>query len=309
MVEVDNFIIMNNQAVTDGLVVRALERNLAMIRFDTDRKVAYVNEVFANTMGYSVDVIRNMRHRDFCFDSFADSPAYEAFWDGLLSGQSFQDKIERKNARGEAVWLEATYMPIYDEGESEIIGVFKIATDITTRQFSLAAVVRELETTSQGLNQRAEAGISRSRELLWSVDRVAEVSENNTLTLKQLQEQAKSIQGIVQTIRDIASQTNLLALNATIEAAHAGPHGRGFNVVATEVRKLANEVTDSITQIQGTINGITKEISEISEGIRRVQSSVVESQQQIRVTLDDFDNIVDYAQKLDEQARNVAANI
>jgi len=309
MVEVDKFIIMNNQAVTDGLVVRALERNLAMIRFDTDRKVAYVNEVFANTMGYSVDVIRNMRHRDFCFDSFADSPAYEAFWDGLLSGQSFQDKIERKNARGEAVWLEATYMPIYDEGESEIIGVFKIATDITTRQFNLAAVVRELETTSQGLNQRAEAGISRSRELLWSVDRVAEVSEDNTLTLKQLQEQAKSIQGIVQTIRDIASQTNLLALNATIEAAHAGPHGRGFNVVATEVRKLANEVTDSITQIQGTINGITKEISEISEGIRRVQSSVVESQQQIRVTLDDFDNIVDYAQKLDEQARNVAANI
>lgn len=309
MMEVDKFIIMNNQAVTDGLVVRALERNLAMIRFDTDRKVAYVNEVFANAMGYSVDVIRNMRHRDFCFDSFADSPAYEAFWDGLLSGQSFQDKIERKNARGEAVWLEATYMPIYDEGESEIIGVFKIATDITTRQSSLATVVRELETTSQGLNQRAEAGISRSRELLWSVDRVAEVSEDNTLTLKQLQEQAKSIQGIVQTIRDIASQTNLLALNATIEAAHAGPHGRGFNVVATEVRKLANEVTDSITQIQGTINGITKEISEISEGIRRVQSSVVESQQQIRVTLDDFDNIVDYAQKLDEQARNVAANI
>ncbi|TYA12627.1 PAS domain-containing protein [Paenibacillus faecis] len=300
---------MNNQAVTDGLVVRALERNLAMIRFDTDRKVAYVNEVFANAMGYSVDMIRNMRHRDFCFDSFADSPAYEAFWDGLLSGQSFQDKIERKNARGEAVWLEATYMPIYDERESEIIGVFKIATDITTRQSSLATVVRELETTSQGLNQRAEAGISRSRELLWSVDRVAEVSEDNNLTLKQLQEQAKSIQGIVQTIRDIASQTNLLALNATIEAAHAGPHGRGFNVVATEVRKLANEVTDSIIEIQGTINGIAKEISEISEGIRRVQSSVVESQQQIRVTLDDFDNIVDYAQKLDEQARNVAANI
>ncbi|WP_249043435.1 methyl-accepting chemotaxis protein [Paenibacillus faecis] len=309
MMEVDKFIIMNNQAVTDGLVVRALERNLAMIRFDTDRKVAYVNEVFANAMGYSVDMIRNMRHRDFCFDSFADSPAYEAFWDGLLSGQSFQDKIERKNARGEAVWLEATYMPIYDERESEIIGVFKIATDITTRQSSLATVVRELETTSQGLNQRAEAGISRSRELLWSVDRVAEVSEDNNLTLKQLQEQAKSIQGIVQTIRDIASQTNLLALNATIEAAHAGPHGRGFNVVATEVRKLANEVTDSIIEIQGTINGIAKEISEISEGIRRVQSSVVESQQQIRVTLDDFDNIVDYAQKLDEQARNVAANI
>ncbi len=125
----------------------------------------------------------------------------------------------------------------------------------------------------------------------------------------KLHEQAKSIQGIVRTIRDIASQTHLLALNAAIEAAHAGPYGRRFNVVATEVRKLANEVTESITRIQGTVNGIAREVSEISEGIGRVQSSVEESQQQIRVTLGDFDSVVDFAQKLDEQARNVAATI
>lgn len=142
-----------------------------------------------------------------------------------------------------------------------------------------------------------------------SVDRIAEVSEENTLTLEGLQEQAKLVQGIVHTIREIAAQTHLLALNAAIEAAHAGQHGRGFEVVATEVRKLSNEVSESVAKIQGTIGGITKEITEISEGTGRVQSSIAESQQQIRVTMEDFNDIFSFAQRLDEQARNVAENI
>lgn len=300
---------MNKQAGTDDLVVRALERNVAMIRFDIDRKVAYVNEVFANTMGYTAQNLLDMQHRDLCFESFANSPAYEQFWQALLSGQSFQDKVERKSASGEAVWLEATYMPVYDAQDSEIIGVFKIATDITQRQCSLTTVVQELERTSHGLSERAEVGIGRSRELLSQVDRIAEISEDNTMILKGLQEQAKSIQSIVQTIRGIASQTNLLALNAAIEAAHAGPHGRGFNVVAMEVKKLSNESSQSIGRIQDSISGVTREISQISDGINRIQSSIEEGQQQIRVTMDDFDDIVNYARKLDEQARNVAENI
>ncbi|MGG1876712.1 MULTISPECIES: methyl-accepting chemotaxis protein [Paenibacillus] len=300
---------MEKQTLMDEFVIRAMERNLAIIRFNTERQVTYVNEVFAETMGYTVEQIMHMQHRDFCFDDFVNSSAYDTFWEELRAGQSFQDKIERRNAHGESVWLEATYMPLFDDQARQVIGVAKIATDITERRRSLATVVKELEMTSQGLNQRAEEGISRSKELLLSVDHIAEVSESNTQTLKGLQEQAKSIQGIVKTIRDIAAQTQLLALNAANEAAHAGPHGRGFEVVAAEVRKLSNEVSESITKVQGAISGITKEITDISDGINRIQSSIVEGQQQIRVTMEDFNSVVEYTQRLDEQAANVADNI
>ena len=78
----------------------------------------------------------------------------------------------------------------------------------------------------------------------------------NTVTLNNLQVQADSIKGIVQTIREIAAQTNLLALNAAIEAARAGEHGRGFNVVAQEVRKLAARVEASIVEVRENIDGI-----------------------------------------------------
>lgn len=116
--------------------------------------------------------------------------------------------------------------------------------------------------------------MSGVRSLLQSIDRIAEVSTENTETLLSLQKQAAAIRGVVQTIRDIASQTHLLALNAAIEAAHAGEFGRGFDVVAKEVRKLSAMVQDQITEVRDSVQAITEEVGRISTGLNQVQDNV-----------------------------------
>ena len=291
--------------VTNKSVVTAMEKNLAIIRFDLERRVTYVNEVFARSMGYTAEEMYGMLHKEFCFSDFVNSPEYEQFWISILCGKSFQDKIERKDAKGNPIWLEATYMPIFDEKGEKILAVSKVATNITNRQNKLTAVVDELKEMSTILNKRAEMGIERSKELLESISSVANVSANNTQTLTDLQQEAKSIQSVVKTIRDIASQTQLLALNAAIEAAHAGEYGRGFDIVAKEVKKLSLMVENSIAEIRDSVQGITKEISNISQGTKDIQNHIEQSQRQIEVAMNDFSVVLTSAQELDSKAQQV----
>ncbi|MBB6020952.1 PAS domain S-box-containing protein [Paenibacillus sp. JGP012] len=291
--------------VTDALVIKALERSLAIIRFDVNRKVTYVNDVFASTMGYTKEEMYGMHHRQLCFGKFTDSPAYEEFWRSILNGKSFQDKVERMDAGGQSVWLEATYMRVYDESNQKIVGVCKMATNITNRQNNITTVVQELKALSQELNEQAGAGIGRSHELLSSVAYISEVSATNQSTLTHLQEQAGSIQGVVRTIREISSQTQLLALNAAIEAAHAGEFGRGFDIVAKEVRKLSAMVEKSINEIRDSVTGITKEITNITNGTKKVEQYVQHSNERIEIALQDFKTIADAARLLDDKAQHV----
>lgn len=292
----------STQVFEEDAVLAAMEKSLAMIEFDPNGKVLWANENFARTMGYRVDEMPGMIHKQFCTPEFAGSREYMNLWKNLRSGKSFQEKIQRVTKRGKLIWLEATYTPVYGSAGT-ITGVVKVATDISERETTTSSVAEQLQKMSESLSRRAETGIRRSEEAALAASKLVDESIENLEILESLKSQAKSIGKIVQTIREIAAQTNLLALNAAIEAARAGEHGRGFNVVAGEVRKLATRVQDSIQEVNGHVEGIAGEINKISEATQRSQNGINNNQALNEQAVATFKEIGGAARELDERAK------
>ena len=119
--------IINQQQMNGEAILSALELNLAMILFDLNKKVTWVNEHFANVLGYTVSEMMGMSHRQFCTISFQNSIEYEQLWTNLKQGIKFQEKIERIGKGGNVRFLEATYIPVLDE-EGDVQSILKIAT-------------------------------------------------------------------------------------------------------------------------------------------------------------------------------------
>lgn len=165
--------------------------------------------------------------------------------------------------------------------------------------------IREVSASAQAMAETAAAGNRVVLETVDAMDRVKDQVERSTERVRELDVHGQEIGKIVETINQIAEQTNLLALNAAIEAARAGEHGKGFAVVADEVRKLAEQSSASTKQIASLIETVRKTVVETVEAIDRTQEEVVECSKKSEIAGQSLDEILAAAKKVLEQNETV----
>lgn len=149
----------------------------------------------------------------------------------------------------------------------------------------------ELEKLTEETGKTISVGIASVQSLTRSSETTANITRDVIQSIQELEEKSKAISNIVSVINDIAEQTNLLSLNASIEAARAGEAGRGFSVVAEEIRKLADQCLTSSAQISDIVDEIVNKTGEVVSIAKQAETAVTSQADVVEDTTESFRQI------------------
>lgn len=250
-------------------LLNALNRSMGLITFTPQGIILDANDNLLNLIGYSLADIQNKSHQILCTPEFSQSDEYRQHWQRLARGEFIIGRFERVNRRGERVWLEASYNPIIDD-DGKVLKVVKIAQDITQlmlQQEHEENLFRNVHDLSLNTDRSVSQGAAIVQQAVRGMQEVELIARETSDVVSNLGRCSQEIGTIVEAIRKISSQTNLLAINASIEAAHAGEHGRGFSVVASEVRLLAEQSRKAAIEIEQMTKTIQSGVTAAIKGM------------------------------------------
>ncbi|WP_459746929.1 methyl-accepting chemotaxis protein [Pseudomonas sp. 3A(2025)] len=176
--------------------------------------------------------------------------------------------------------------------------------EMTATVQEVARNAEEASEAALAADQQAREGDRVVNEAIGQIERLAKAMGNSTTAMDELKRESDKIGSVLDVIKSVAQQTNLLALNAAIEAARAGEAGRGFAVVADEVRSLAQRTQKSTEEIEALIAGLqngTQQVSSIMDDSLALTDSSVELTRRAGGTLESITRTVSAIQSMNQQ--------
>lgn len=182
-----------------------------------------------------------------------------------------------------------------------------VVSEISNGMELVTNSIQKVVDLSFSANQKALSGNIIAKETVSQINQIQKHVENTSEIVNGLGERSNEIGKIAEVISQLSSQTNLLALNAAIEAARAGEHGKGFAVVADEVRKLAEQSSAATDSIRFIIKQIQEEISEVVTSMKQGNDSVNTGIQNVYQTENAFKEILEMVAGISAQTAEVSS--
>ncbi|MFD2044947.1 methyl-accepting chemotaxis protein [Ornithinibacillus salinisoli] len=190
------------------------------------------------------------------------------------------------------------------------------ASDLASMMSSFTNLVQEanekgglIEKASEDVLGMTDEGSKLMTSSSNQMNKIDDIVKDAIQKVQGLDNQSQEISNLVTVIKDVAEQTNLLALNAAIEAARAGEHGKGFAVVADEVRKLAEQVSNSVSDITRIVSGIQHESKVVSDSLQGSYTEVENGKKSLQTTSETFSGISMYVTEMANSIKAASENL
>jgi methyl-accepting chemotaxis protein len=175
---------------------------------------------------------------------------------------------------------------------NDINDISAVMEQVSASVHGISNNANQINVSVQSASKDASNGMTLLNDVVEQTNKIDEAMKEIVSNISSMEDASDEIKNIVDLINGIAGQTNLLALNAAIEAARAGEHGRGFAVVADEVRKLAEQSSNATKNIEAIINNMSSQISTTVDKVSKANDEVVKGKQSTAQVNAGFSEIV-----------------